>query len=160
MTAEIRPKKRKKERKKKKKKIKICSTKASDAGARTAQILRVEGTQVTSAVTKTAMDLMLAGYCATRSAKTICTFHNFSSTSSSSSRKYHCVEPWLMLVGKRVYDFLFVIIELCSLAHTDEALQGKTCQDSLLSAGGRSVCAKISGGRNRLWGILFWFLQS
>jgi len=44
-----------------------------------------------------------------------------------------------------VYDFLFVIIELCSLAHTDEALQGKTCQDSQLSGGGRSVCAKISG---------------
>ena len=39
---------------------------------------------------KTAMDLMLAGYCGSRSAKTICTFDNFSSTSSSSSRKYHC----------------------------------------------------------------------
>ena len=35
-----------------------------------------------------------------------------------------------------MYDFLFVIVELFSLALTVEALQGKTCQDSLLSAGG------------------------
>jgi len=34
-----------------------------------------------------------------------------------------------------VNDFLFVIIELFSLALTVEALQGKTCQDSLLSGG-------------------------
>jgi len=34
-----------------------------------------------------------------------------------------------------VYDFLFVIIELFPLALTVEALQGKTCQDSLLSGG-------------------------
>jgi len=45
--------------------------------------------------------------------------------------------------GKPVYDFLFVIIELFSLALTVEALQGKTCQDSLLSGGGRSFGAKI-----------------
>ena len=44
-----------------------------------------------------------------------------------------------------MYEFLFVIIELCSLAVTVEALQGKTCQDSLLSGGGRSVQSKISG---------------
>jgi len=54
-----------------------------------------------------------------------------------------------------VYDFLFVIIELFSLALTAEALQGKTCQDSLLSGEGRSLGAKISGGRGRLWGIFF-----
>jgi len=34
-----------------------------------------------------------------------------------------------------VYDFLFVIIELFSLALTVDALQGKTCQASLLSGG-------------------------
>ena len=34
-----------------------------------------------------------------------------------------------------MYDFLFVITELFSLALTVEALQGKTCQDSLLSGG-------------------------
>ena len=42
-------------------------------------------------------------------------------------------------------DFLFVIIELFSLALTVEALQGKTCQDLLLSGEGRSLGAKISG---------------
>jgi len=40
-----------------------------------------------------------------------------------------------LLVGKPVYDFLFAIIELFSLDLTVEALQGKTCQDSLLSGG-------------------------
>jgi len=40
-----------------------------------------------------------------------------------------------------------------SLALNAEVLQGKTCQDSLLSGGGRSVWTKISGGRDRLWGI-------
>jgi len=39
-----------------------------------------------------------------------------------------------------------------SLALTAEALQGKTCQDSLLSGGGRSDWAKISGGSGRPWG--------
>jgi len=34
-----------------------------------------------------------------------------------------------------VHDFLFVIIELFSLALTVDALQGKTCQNSLLSGG-------------------------
>ena len=41
-------------------------------------------------------------------------------------------------------DFLFVIIELFSLALTVEALQGKPCQGSLLSGEGRSLGAKIS----------------
>ena len=38
-----------------------------------------------------------------------------------------------------------------------EVLQGKTCQDSLLSGQGRSPGAKISGGRVKSipWGILF-----
>jgi len=44
-----------------------------------------------------------------------------------------------------MYDFLFPISELFSLALTVEALQRKTCQDSLLSGGGRSPGAKISG---------------
>jgi len=59
-----------------------------------------------------------------------------------------------------VYDFLFVITELFSLALTIEALQGKTCQDSLLSAGGRTLGAKISGGRGRPWGIFFGFYKT
>jgi len=41
------------------------------------------------------------------------------------------------------------------LALTVEALQGKTCQDSLLSGEGRSLEAKISGGRGCPCGIFF-----
>ena len=52
-------------------------------------------------------------------------------------------------------DFIFVIIELFSLALTVEALQGKTCQDLLLLGEGRSLGAKISGGRGRPSGIFF-----
>jgi len=59
-----------------------------------------------------------------------------------------------------VNDFLFVIIELFSLALTVEALQGKTCQDSLLSGEGRSLGAKISGGRGRPWEYFFGFCKT
>jgi len=42
-----------------------------------------------------------------------------------------------------------------------EALQGKTCQDSLLSGEGRSLGAKISGGMGRpSLGNIFLFLQN
>jgi len=44
-----------------------------------------------------------------------------------------------------VNDFLFVIIELFSLALTVEALQGKTCQDSPLSGEGRSLAGVVPG---------------
>ena len=37
------------------------------------------------------------------------------------------------------------VIELLFLSLTVEALQGKMCQNSLLSGGGRSLGAKISG---------------
>ena len=43
---------------------------------------------------------------------------------------------------------------------TVQALQGKRYQDSLLSGGGRSVRAKISGGRGRAWGIFFGFYKT
>jgi len=43
-------------------------------------------------------------------------------------------------------EFMLSIVGLLFLSLTVEALQGKTCQDSLLSGGGRSVRAKISGG--------------
>ena len=39
------------------------------------------------------------------------------------------------------------------LSLTVEALQGKTCQNSQPSGVGRSLAAKISGGRGRPWGI-------
>jgi len=50
-------------------------------------------------------------------------------------------------------EFLLSVIGLLFLSLTVEALQGKMCQDSLLSGGGRSVRAKISGGRGRPCGI-------
>ena len=43
---------------------------------------------------------------------------------------------------------------------TVEALQGKRCQDSLLSGLGRSVRAKISAGRGRFRGIFFDFYKT
>jgi len=46
---------------------------------------------------------------------------------------------------KACVEFLLSIIELLFLSLTVEALQGKTRQDSLLSGGGRSLGAKISG---------------
>jgi len=57
-------------------------------------------------------------------------------------------------------EFLLCIVGLLFLSLTVEALQGKRCQDSLLSGVGRSVRANISGGRGRPWGIFFWFLQN
>jgi len=42
-------------------------------------------------------------------------------------------------------EFLLSVIGLLFLSLTVEALQGKRCQESLLSGGGRSVQAKISG---------------
>jgi len=56
-------------------------------------------------------------------------------------------------------EFLLSVIELL-LSLTVEALQGKMCQNSLLSVGGRSVRAKISGGRGRPWGIFFGFYKT
>jgi len=58
-----------------------------------------------------------------------------------------------------VYDFLFVIIELFTLALTVEALQGKTCQDSLLSGGVGQFEVRFQGKGLSLWNI-FWFLEN
>ena len=57
-------------------------------------------------------------------------------------------------------EFLLGVIGLLFLSLTVEALQGKRCQDLLLSGGGRSVRAKISGGRGRPWGIFFGFYKT
>ena len=48
-------------------------------------------------------------------------------------------------------EFLLSLIRLLFLSLTVEALQGKRCQESQLSGGGRSVRAKISVGRGRPW---------
>ena len=65
------------------------------------------------------------------------------------------VEPWWMARWKALAEFLLSVIGLLFLSLTVEALQGKMCQDSLLSGGGRSVRAKISS-----LGNIFWFLQN
>ena len=57
-------------------------------------------------------------------------------------------------------EFLLSIIELLFLSLTVEALQGKMCQNSLPSGVGRSLGAKISGGRCRPWGIFFGFYKT
>ena len=46
-------------------------------------------------------------------------------------------------------EFLLCVIELLFLSLAIEALQGKMCQNSLPSGGGRSLGAKISGGKGR-----------
>ena len=43
-------------------------------------------------------------------------------------------------------DFLLIVVELLFLSLTVEALQGKMCQNSLLSGVGRSLGAKIVRG--------------
>ena len=57
------------------------------------------------------------------------------------------VEPWLMARWKARVEFLLSVTELLFLSLTVEALQGKMCQNSLPSGGGRSLGAKISGGK-------------
>jgi len=54
---------------------------------------------------------------------------------------------------KALVEFLLSVIELLFLSLAVEALQGKMCQNSLLSGGDRSLGAKISQGRGRPWGI-------
>jgi len=56
--------------------------------------------------------------------------------------------PW-----KARVEFLLNVIELLFLPLAVEALQGKMCQNSLPSGEGRSLGAKISGGRGHPWGI-------
>ena len=57
-------------------------------------------------------------------------------------------------------EFLLNVIELLFLSLTVEALQGKTCQESLLSGKGRSLGGKISGERGCPWGIFFGFYKT
>jgi len=66
----------------------------------------------------------------------------------------------LMARWKARVEFLLSIIGLLFLSLTVKALQGKRCQDSLLSGGGWSVRTKISRGRGRPWGIFFGFYKT
>jgi len=70
------------------------------------------------------------------------------------------VEPWLMARWKALVEFLLSVIELLFLSLTVEAVQGKMCQNSLHSRGGRSLGTKISGRRGVPWEYFFWFLQN
>ena len=70
------------------------------------------------------------------------------------------VEPWWMAHWKARAEFLLSVIELLFLSVTVEVLQGKMCQNSLPSGVGRSLGAKISGGRGRPWGIFFGFYKT
>jgi len=65
------------------------------------------------------------------------------------------VEPWWMTRWKARAEFLLSVFELLFLTLTVEVLQGKTCQNSQPSGVGRSLWAKVSGGRGRPWGIFF-----
>ena len=71
-----------------------------------------------------------------------------------------CVEPWSMARWKARAKFLLSVIELLFLSLTVEALQGKMCETSLPSGVGRSLGAKISGGRGRPGGIFFGFYKT
>ena len=55
------------------------------------------------------------------------------------------VEPWLMAHWKASVEFLLNLIEFLFLSLAVETLQGKMCQNSLPSGGGRSFGANISG---------------
>jgi len=57
-------------------------------------------------------------------------------------------------------EFLLSVIELLFISLADEVLQGKMCQNSLPSGGGRSHGAKISGGRGHPWAIFFGFYKT
>ena len=70
------------------------------------------------------------------------------------------VEPWWMARWKALAGFLLSVIELLFLSLTVEALQGKMCQNSQPSGVGRSLGAKISGGRGRPWKIFFGFYKT
>ena len=56
-------------------------------------------------------------------------------------------------------EFLLSVIELLFLSLTVEALQGKMCQDSLLSGGVGQFERRFQGKGSSL-GNIFWFLQN
>ena len=70
------------------------------------------------------------------------------------------IEPWWIARWKARAEFLLRVIELPCLSLTADALQGKMCQHSLPSGVGRSLGAKISGGKGRLWGIFCGFYKT
>jgi len=55
-------------------------------------------------------------------------------------------------------EFLLIVIGFLFISLTVEALQGKMCQNSLSSGVGRSLGAKILGGKGRPWGKFLIYL--
>jgi len=70
------------------------------------------------------------------------------------------VAPWWMSRWNARVEFLLTVIELLLLSLTVEVLQGKMCQNSLPSGVGKSLGAKIAGGRGRPWRICFGFYKT
>jgi len=64
-----------------------------------------------------------------------------------------------MVRWKARVKFLLSVIELLFLSLTVEALQGKTCQDSLLSGGVGQFEPRFQG-EGVVPGNIFWFLQN
>jgi len=61
---------------------------------------------------------------------------------------------------KASVEFLLSVIALLFPSLTVEALQGKRCQDPLLSAGGRVSSSEDFRGRGHPWGIFFGFYKT
>ena len=70
------------------------------------------------------------------------------------------VEPWLMARWKAPVEFLLSVIELLFLSLTVEALQGKTCQDSLLSGGVGQFEPRFQGEWVVPWEYFFGFYKT
>ena len=69
------------------------------------------------------------------------------------------VEPWWMARWKARAEFLLSVVELF-LSLTVEALQGKTCQSSLLSGGVGHLEPRFQGEGVVPGEYFFWFLQN
>jgi len=63
------------------------------------------------------------------------------------------VEPWLMARWKARVDVLLTVIELLFLSLTVDALQGKTCQSSLLFGGVGQLEPRFQGKGSSLGNI-------
>jgi len=70
------------------------------------------------------------------------------------------VEPWFMVRWKARVELLLSVIGLLFLSRTVEALQGKTCQDSLLSGYRVGHLEPRFQGKGSSLGNIFWFLQN
>jgi len=66
------------------------------------------------------------------------------------------VEPWMIARWKARVDFLLTVIELLFLSLTVEALQGKTCQNSLLFGGVGQFEPRFMGKGSSVGNIFFF----